>query len=118
MNKINQFNAWLANILGNSLSSMYFFYFCIVLDLIELGPVIAAHNVVLWVTYLSQSVIQLVALPILGAQNKLQQDNHTETIKHIKRIHQHFGIGDDSLQNPSPSGVITKKVERLNKAKK
>lgn len=89
---MKRFNNWLADGLGNTLSSMYFFYFCVVLDFVELGPVIRAHSVVLWVTYLSQSVIQLIALPILGAQNKLQQDNHEETMTHIKAIHHHLGI--------------------------
>jgi hypothetical protein len=74
---------------------MYFFYFCVVLDLIELNPVVKAHSTITWVTYLSQSVIQLIALPILGAQNKLQQDNHAETIKHLKAVHRHLGIGEE-----------------------
>lgn len=91
---MKRWNAWLANRLGNLLSSMYFFYFCVVLDLIELGPVISAHSTILWVTYLSQAVIQLVALPILGAQNKLQQANHMEVMHHIKKIHAHLGIKD------------------------
>lgn len=89
---MNRFNNFLANLLGNSLSSMYFFYFCVVLDLIELKPVIEAHNTIVWVTYMSQSVIQLIALPILGAQNKLQQDNHKEAMSHIKAVHKHLGI--------------------------
>lgn len=83
---VQKFNNWLADKLGNGLSSMYFFYFCVVLDLIELGPVIAAHSTITWVTYLSQSVIQLVALPVLGAQNKLQQDNHKEVINHLQKL--------------------------------
>ena len=89
---MKKFNDWLANKLGNSLSSMYFFYICIVLDLIELKPVIDAHSVITWVTYLSQSVIQLIALPILGAQNKLQQDSHKETMRAVKKIHRHLGV--------------------------
>lgn len=89
---MRSFNNWLANFFGNALSSMYFFYFCLLLDFMELSPVIKAHNTVLWVTYLSQSVIQLLALPILGAQNKLQQENHKETISHVKAIHAHLGI--------------------------
>lgn len=89
---MRSFESTLANFLGNLLSSMKFFYFCIILDLIELFPVIQAHSVVLWVTYLSQSVIQLVALPILGAQNKLTHDNHDEVMSHVKAIHKHLGI--------------------------
>lgn len=84
---MKQFNDRLANLLGDILSHMNFFYFCVLLDLVELHPVIQAHSVITWITYLSQSVIQLIALPILGAQNKLQQDNHEETMKHIGNLH-------------------------------
>lgn len=89
---MKRFNDWLATVLGNALSSMNFFYVCVVIDLVELPPVVQAHNVITWVTYISQSVIQLIALPILGAQNKLQSENHQETIRHIKKIHSHLGI--------------------------
>jgi hypothetical protein len=89
---MNRINSWLANFLGNALSSMYFFYFCVVLDIVELPPVIRAHSVITWITYLAQTVIQLVALPILGAQNKLQQDNHQEVMKRIQKVHDHLGI--------------------------
>ena len=89
---MKRFNAWLANRLGNVLSSMYFFYACVVLCAIELIPVIKAHSVILWVAYISQTVIQLLALPTLGAQNKLQQEQHQETMTHIKKIHRHLKI--------------------------
>jgi hypothetical protein len=92
---IKRFNCWLALRLGAMLSSMAFFYLCVLLDLIELGPVIAAHDVIIWVTYLSQSVIQLIALPILGAQQQLQQDNHQRLEHHIKTIHAHLGIKEN-----------------------
>lgn len=84
---MNRWNDWLANKLGNSLSSMYFFYFCIVLDLVELDPIIKLHSVVAWCAYLSQSVIQLIALPVLGAQNKLQQKSHNDTMKAVNNLH-------------------------------
>lgn len=90
---MKRFNNWLANFLGNALSSMYFFYFCVVLDLCELDPVIQSHSVITWVTYISQSVIQLIALPVLGAQNKLQQDNHSEVMQHVTAIHNHLKGG-------------------------
>jgi hypothetical protein len=96
---MDKFNNLLAKKLGNGLSSMPFFYVCVLLDAVELPPVIAAHSVIIWCTYLSQSVIQLIALPILGAQNKLQhenhkalmtlvKDNHDEHLTHIKSLHE------------------------------
>ena len=88
---MNKFNEWLALKLGNVLSSMAFFYVCVILDMIELGPVIQANSVITWCTYLSQTVIQLIALPILGAQQKLSHkhmtkmhENHKEIMEHLK----------------------------------
>lgn len=89
---MKNFNAWLANKLGDGLSSMAFFWVCVVLDLIELPPIIGSHNVIAWCTYISQTVIQLLALPILGAQNKLQHDNHKEVMRHINKIHKKLDI--------------------------
>ena len=87
-----RFEEWLAEKLGNTLSSMTFFYFCIALDLYELPSVIAAHSVIGWVTYISQAVIQLIALPILGFQQKTGHKHHEshsrkldEILKHIKK---------------------------------
>ena len=85
--KMKRFNEWLAEKLGNSLSSMTFFYFCVLIDLIELKPVIDANNVITWCTYISQTVIQLVALPILGAQQKITHGHHEKHHKNLADIH-------------------------------
>lgn len=89
---MKKFNAWLGNLLANGVGTMSFFWFCVVLDLIELEPVIKAGNAIVWVTYLSQTVIQLLALPLLAFQGKMQQENHKETMSHIKAVHKHLGI--------------------------
>lgn len=92
---MNRFNNWLADFLGDHiLSTMNFFWFCVILDLIELPPVIKSHSVITWCTYISQTVIQLVALPILAYQNRTQKHSNDElhakmslVHKHIKEIH-------------------------------
>jgi hypothetical protein len=68
---IGKVNGWIAVRTTRGLSSMWFFWFCVLLDLAELPAVIAAHSVIAWVTYLSQTVIQLVALPLLGAGQQI-----------------------------------------------
>lgn len=87
-NRFKAFNNALASKLGNLLGSMPFFYVCVLLDLIELPPVIASHSAVLWINYIAQTVIQLIALPIISTQSNLQQkqndakadaDHHTLT---------------------------------------
>lgn len=69
----NAFNAAAARLISVVLSSMWFFWFCVGLDLVELPAVVKAHDPVIWVGYLSQTVIQLLALPALGAYAKLNQ---------------------------------------------
>ncbi len=72
---LEKFNRDLAVYLGNKLGSMGFFYICVVLDVAELPAVIASHSVIDWVTYIAQTVIQLVALPIISTQQNIQQEN-------------------------------------------
>ena len=68
---VGRFNTRTAMVASNLLSSMYFFWFCVVLDLVELPAVIQANSVLVWVAYVSQTVIQLLALPALGAGQRL-----------------------------------------------
>jgi hypothetical protein len=61
---------------------MWFFWFCVVLDLIELPAVIASKSVIGVVTYISQTVIQLLALPLLQVGQRIiseAQDQRAST---------------------------------------
>lgn len=70
------FDKKLAVLMGKFLGDMRFFWFCVVLDIAELPAVISAHSTIAWITYIAQTVIQLVALPILQVyQNILQEHN-------------------------------------------
>lgn len=84
---MKSFNEKLAVKLGNILSSVNFFYVCILLDLVELPPVIQAHDIITWCTYLSQTVIQLIALPILGAQQNITHIHHKKHHKDMEELH-------------------------------
>jgi hypothetical protein len=92
------FNRCLAKALGRVLSSMEFFYFCVLLDALELKPVIDAHNIITWCTYLSSVVIQLLALPLLGFLQNENSGQHEEAHKKLDAIMRHHGIkyGDKS----------------------
>jgi hypothetical protein len=68
---LGRFNAWLAVRATAVLGNMWFFWFCVVLDLIELPAVIASKSVIGYVTYISQTVIQLLALPLLQVGQQL-----------------------------------------------
>lgn len=76
LEKYNDFNEGLAAVAAKVLSSMEFFYLCVALDLFELPPVIAQHSVIVWCTYLSSVVFQLLALPLLAHQAKTGNDHH------------------------------------------
>ena len=89
---MKRFNKWLGNNLANGIGTMFFFYFCVLLDVVELPPVIKSHSLIILVTYLSQTVIQLLALPLLAYQAKIQQGNHKDIMEHFDRIHKHLGI--------------------------
>jgi hypothetical protein len=79
---IDQVNARIAVAATTVLGSMWFFWFCVVLILVELPAVVAARSVMAWVMYISQTVIQLLALPLLGAGQRIisaAQDARAET---------------------------------------
>jgi hypothetical protein len=76
---------------------MWFFWFCVILDLAELPAVIQANSSIAWVTYLSQTVIQLLALPLLGAGQRIiaasqdaraEADHKTLTALHTINVRQ------------------------------
>lgn len=70
------FNKDLATLMGKLLGNMYFFYFCVILDIAELPAVIIAHSTIAWISYVSQTVIQLLALPVLQVYQNLQQEHN------------------------------------------
>ena len=79
---IDQLNGRIAVAATRILGSMWFFWFCVLLVLIELPAVFAARSVIAWVMYISQTVIQLLALPLLGAGQQIisaAQDARAET---------------------------------------
>jgi hypothetical protein len=79
---IGRFNASLAVRATAVLGNMWFFWFCVALDLIELPAVIASRSVMSVVAYISQTVIQLLALPLLQVGQRIiseAQDQRAET---------------------------------------
>lgn len=96
--RVGRFNAMIAARSATVLSSMWFFWFCVLLDGIE-AYFLAQQpfSVVSWVTFLAQTVIQLLALPLLGAsQNiisamqdaKAKADHETLTAIHQINVNQ------------------------------
>lgn len=75
--KEQNFSSKLVDVMANVLGSTTFIYFCLILDAIGFAGLIYQTNqsldshqglllvCVLWVTFIAQAVIQLVALPVL-----------------------------------------------------
>ena len=75
-NVLNVFNNKFAVLITNSVGTMWCAYAFFVLDLFMLPPVIKEHSTTLWVTYIAQTVLQLVLLPIIMVgQNVIQGQN-------------------------------------------
>jgi hypothetical protein len=93
---LNRFNAAIAVGATQVLSNMWFFWFCVILDLFELPTVVQSASATLVVTYISQTVIQLLALPLLGAGQRIiaaAQDARAEadhmTLTALQKINVH-----------------------------
>ena len=98
------FNEWLATKLGEVLGSIWFFYLCLALDLAELPAVASQHSVELWVTYVAQTVIQLLALPILQvyqnlitAHTQAKADADHEALSSIHEHVDHIEVTADAI---------------------
>jgi len=81
LSRYHRFQVWLAVRLAGILSSPEFLWLCIALDLLEIPALVGIWRVAdpfvamgATVTYLTQTVIQLVALPILGEQQRLEEE--------------------------------------------
>jgi hypothetical protein len=94
---VNRFNAAIAVAATRGLGNMWFFWFCVALDLIELPSVLQNLTPIVVVTYISQTVIQLLALPLLGAGQRIiaaaqdaraEADHKTLTALHTINVHQ------------------------------
>ena len=80
-------NNKIANFLSNILSSMYFFWFCFAL-------IVAAFinpNVAQVSTFISGTIIQLLALPVLAfvsnQSGRVELDLIKEELKELKELH-------------------------------
>lgn len=90
---IFKFNYWLAVKITNSVGTMWCAYLFLILDLLMLPPVIQSHNIMIWVTYLAQTVLQLVLLPIImvgqnviQSQNEAKADSDHDTLTYLATL--------------------------------
>ena len=83
-------NTYIADRLALILSSMGFFWICVFIDLVEL-VLQPPNSIQSWCNFLSQTLIQLLALPVLAFVSKIEgqktENTLLETHDEAKAIH-------------------------------
>lgn len=96
---IARFNFWLAVKITNGVGTMWCAYAFLLLDLLMLSPVIQANNIIVWVTYIAQTVLQLVLLPIIMVgQNVIQDQNEAKADTDHKTLTYLSILQDEQMQ--------------------
>lgn len=88
--KLNRVGAFITKIIGTMWTAVAF----AILAFISLPAAIDTHSPIVIVSWIAQTFLQLVLLPIIMVGQNLQADRHKDVIKHIKRIHSSLGIED------------------------
>jgi hypothetical protein len=116
---ITKFNYWLAVKITKSVGTMWCSYVFLLIDLLMLPPVIDSHSIMVWVTYIAQTVLQLVLLPIImvgqnviQSQNEAKADSDHETLTYLAQLQ------DEQMQElKKQTEILVELQERLQKRK-
>lgn len=116
---ISKFNYWLAVKITNGVGTMWCAYAFFLIDLVMLPPVIQSHNIMVWVTYIAQTVLQLVLLPIIMVgQNVIQAQNEAKADTDHKTLTYLATLQDEQMQELKGQTEILKRLEELLQSKK
>jgi hypothetical protein len=111
---ITKFNFWIAVKITNGVGTMWCAYAFLIIDLFMLPPVIKAHSVMVWVTYIAQTVLQLVLLPIIMVgQNVIQAQNEAKADTDHKTLTYLATLQDEQMQELKNQTAILVKLEEL-----
>jgi len=115
---ISKFNYWLAVKITNSVGTMWCAYAFFIIDLFMLPPVIKANSVMIWVTYIAQTVLQLVLLPIIMVgQNVIQAQNEAKADTDHKTLTYLATLQDEQMQELKNQTEILIRLEELSRNK-
>lgn len=93
---------------------MWCAYAFFVLDLFMLPPVIQSHSVMVWVTYIAQTVLQLILLPIIMVgQNVIQAQNEAKADVDHKTLTYLATLQDEQMQELKNQTEILLRLEKL-----
>jgi len=116
---ISKFNYWIAVKITNGVGTMWCAYAFLLVDLLMLPPVIKANSVMVWVTYIAQTVLQLVLLPIIMVgQNVIQAQNEAKADTDHKTLTYLATLQDEQMQELKNQTAILVKLQELSLKKK
>lgn len=98
------FNEWLAYQITKRVGTMGAAYLFALLALVELPAALSTKSVIVIISWLAQTFLQLVLLPVIIVGQNLQAQKHDELHakismlhKHVKEIHKKLGAGEEEL---------------------
>lgn len=98
---------------------MWCTYAFFILDLFMLPPVIQSNNIMVWITYIAQTVLQLVLLPIIMVgQNVIQAQNDAKADTDHKTLTYLAMLQDEQMVELKNQTEILKRLENLYKNNK
>lgn len=111
---ITKFNYGLAVKITNGVGTMWCAYAFVILDLFMLPPVIKAASIMVWVTYIAQTVLQLVLLPIIMVgQNVIQAQNEAKADTDHRTLTYLATLQDEQMAELKNQTEILLKLEEL-----
>ena len=115
---LNKFNYNLAVKITNGVGTMWCAYAFVILDLFMLPPVIKAASIMVWVTYIAQTVLQLVLLPIIMVgQNVIQAQNESKADADHKTLTYLATLQDEQMAELKNQTEILLRIEELSSKK-
>jgi hypothetical protein len=111
---ISKFNYSIAVKITNGVGTMWCAYAFLIIDLFMLPPVIAANSVMVWVTYIAQTVLQLVLLPIIMVgQNVIQTQNESKADTDHQTLTYLATLQDEQMKELKNQTEILTRLEEL-----
>ncbi len=113
-----KFNYWIAVKITNGVGTMWCAYAFLLIDIVMLPPVIKAASIMVWVTYVAQTVLQLVLLPIIMVgQNVIQEQNEKKADSDHRTLTYLATMQDEQMQELKNQSEILISLQDLMKAK-
>ncbi|MCX7974106.1 MAG: hypothetical protein N3B16_06335 [Candidatus Aminicenantes bacterium] len=97
-----------------AVGTMWCAYAFLILDLFMLPPVIKSESVMVWVTYIAQTVLQLVLLPIIMVgQNVIQAQNEAKSEVDHQTLSYLALLQDEQMEELRNQTKILLKLEEI-----